>query len=173
LNEIANSGTINKTIVQGLGQVAEIDNAGNIKFLNADPLGSIVLETDITGTVLSQYEYQPFGELSSIQSSITNGGETNYLFTNQEFDPESDLYYYNARYYNPKIGRFISMDPAYGHADDVLGLNGYVYVRNNPLKYVDPSGEFEEQVRLLNQLLIQNSDTFNSTQCVLCLRGRG
>ncbi|EKD94394.1 MAG: hypothetical protein ACD_26C00068G0001, partial [uncultured bacterium] len=54
---------------------------------------------------------------------------------------ESELYYYNARYYNPRLGRFISRDPFLGRDGDTLSRNGYTYVKNNPLKYVDPSGE--------------------------------
>ena len=144
LNEVGGDGTITTSMVTGVGAVAEIDATGNVTFLNADPLGSTILETNSTGIVLSQYEYQPFGDLASLQSTQSDSSETNYLFTNQELDTESELYYVNARYYNPKTGRFISLDSAYGHTDDVLGLNGYVYVRNNPLKYTDPSGEIEE-----------------------------
>jgi len=68
---------------------------------------------------------------------------TSYLYTGQEFDPESQYYYYNARYYDPAIGRFLSRDPFSGRDGDVLSRNGYIYVKNNPLKYVDPSGEIE------------------------------
>ena len=64
-----------------------------------------------------------------------------YLYTGQEFDSESELYYYNARYYNPLTGRFISLDPVLGETGSVLSRNGYIYANNNPLKYVDPSGE--------------------------------
>ncbi len=59
---------------------------------------------------------------------------------------ESELYYYNARYYNPKLGRFISRDTALGKDGDSLSRNLYIYVKNNPLKYVDPSGEYGEEV---------------------------
>ncbi|MBN2086711.1 RHS repeat-associated core domain-containing protein, partial [Candidatus Peregrinibacteria bacterium] len=62
----------------------------------------------------------------------------------QERDEETDLYYYGARYYNPDIGRFTSLDPWSGDIKDPQSLNKYSYVRNNPLKYVDPSGEIVE-----------------------------
>lgn len=74
--------------------------------------------------------------------------ETKYLFTGQEYDPESELYYYNARYYNPRLGRFISRDRVLGRDGDILSRNGYIYVKNNPLKYVDPTGDFEEECSL-------------------------
>ncbi|MHC4463932.1 MAG: RHS repeat-associated core domain-containing protein [Planctomycetota bacterium] len=59
------------------------------------------------------------------------------MFTGRRFDIETGLYYYRARYYNPHIGRFMQTDPV-GYAD---GINWYLYVKNNPLAYVDPSGQ--------------------------------
>jgi RHS repeat-associated protein len=57
-----------------------------------------------------------------------------YMFTAREYDIETGLYYYRARYYNPYIGRFLQTDPAY------QGMNWYAYCMNNPLNYTDPSG---------------------------------
>lgn len=58
---------------------------------------------------------------------------------------KSKLYCSNARYYNSSLGRFISRDPVSGRNGNSLSRNGYIYVKNNPLKYVDPSGEEEEK----------------------------
>jgi len=57
-------------------------------------------------------------------------------FTGRQFDIETGLYYYRARYYNPYIGRFLQTDPI-GYGD---GMNWYVYCKNNPLRFLDPSG---------------------------------
>jgi RHS repeat-associated protein len=59
-----------------------------------------------------------------------------FRYTGREWDQETGLYYYRARYYDPSIGRFISEDPAGYNA----GMNVYRYVRNNPLLFVDPLG---------------------------------
>lgn len=98
------------------------------------------LLTNDQGEVIAEYEYDAFGSIVGKSGSA----ESNYLFTNQEFDNESELYYYNAKYYNPTLGRFISRDPMLGRKGDVLSKNSYIYVKNNPLKYVDPTGEIEE-----------------------------
>ena len=64
------------------------------------------------------------------------------MFTDQEFDVETGLYNYNARLYDPVIGRFISPDSIVQAPFDPQTLNRYSYVRNNPLIYTDPSGHF-------------------------------
>ncbi|MEE8414588.1 MAG: RHS repeat-associated core domain-containing protein, partial [Dehalococcoidales bacterium] len=64
---------------------------------------------------------------------------TDKKFTGQRLD-STGLYYYNARYYDPVIGRFISADPIIPNPSNPQSYNRYSYVLNNPLKYVDPSG---------------------------------
>jgi len=61
-------------------------------------------------------------------------------YTGQTYDAESGLYYYNARYYNPELGRFIQADTIVPDAKNLQAHNRYSYTENNPLKYVDPSG---------------------------------
>jgi RHS repeat-associated protein len=70
-----------------------------------------------------------------------HGGEVkqSYGFTGREWDKETGLYYYRARYYDPKGGRFISKDPIGFEGGDV---NLYRYVGNDPVDWVDPSGLF-------------------------------
>ena len=99
--------------------LAQEDSSGNLSLYYADALGSI-----------AGYDYDAFG--NSLGSAIPGG----YAFTGREWDPETNLYYYRARYYDPKIGRFISEDPI-GFAG---GLNFYSYVGNNPVNAVDPFG---------------------------------
>ena len=61
-------------------------------------------------------------------------------YAGEYYDEESGLYYLRARYYDPSIGRFISMDSYEGDITNPLSLNLYTYVENDPLSYVDPSG---------------------------------
>ena len=85
---------------------------------------------------------------------------TNYRYTGQENDPNSNLYYYGQRYYQPEVGRFIQPDPVSKYLTDPQKLNQatgqdlqeflenpqklneYSYTINNPVKYTDPTGEF-------------------------------
>ena len=76
-----------------------------------------------------------FGVCRNSQGNL----DTDKLFTGQRLD-DTGLYYYNARYYDATIGRFISADPFVQDITNPQSLNRYTYCLNNPLKYVDPSG---------------------------------
>ena len=92
-------------------------------------VSNIVL-TDDNQNVLVRYEYEVFGAIRN----QTGTSDNTRKFTGKEFDADSNLYYYAARYYDPHIGRFTQRDPA---GD---GVNWYAYTYNNPLKYTDPTG---------------------------------
>ncbi len=101
-------------------------------YYHYDALGSVVALSDADGETVQVYEYDVYG-----QPAAADPGHPNpFAFTGRRFDPETGLYYYRARYYNPTIGRFLQTDPI-GYAD---GLNAYAYCRNNPLSWADPSG---------------------------------
>jgi len=86
-----------------------------------------------TGTLDSSIVYLPFG------ATRTGSVNTPKEFTGQRLD-STGLYYYNARYYDATIGRFISPDTVIQNFANPQNLNRYSYCLNNPLKYVDPSG---------------------------------
>ena len=72
-------------------------------------------------------------------ATLTNCS-TNYKFAGYEQDSETGLYYAFARYYNPRLGRFMSADPLGGNIGDPQSLNRYAYVANNPVNLIDPHG---------------------------------
>ena len=88
--------------------------------------------TDAEGGVVQKISYFPFGETRTNEGVATN---INYLFTGQESDPETGFYNYNARLYDPKIGRFISADTLVPDPFCSQDFNRYSYVKNNPIKY--------------------------------------
>jgi RHS repeat-associated protein len=96
----------------------------------ADHLGSVMRVTDSTGTPALTRDYDPWGNL--LQGSTTGG----HAFTGREWDSETGLAYYRARFYAPQLGRFLSEDPA----RLVDGANSYRYVHNIPVSGRDPSG---------------------------------
>ncbi|MFZ5774657.1 MAG: RHS repeat-associated core domain-containing protein [Thermodesulfobacteriota bacterium] len=105
-------------------------------FLHADGLGSIAAITALNGGVAQRYEYSAFG----VRKKYEPGVDTAYGFTGREWDQETGLYYYRARYYDPQAGRFISRDPIGFAGGDV---NVYRYVLNNPVNAIDPYGLFQ------------------------------
>ena len=118
------------------GRIAQLKE-DNLSYLYQDHLGSNVLVTDSNSEPLGKaLSYFPYGSFVAIQPF----SHSSYLFTGQEQDPEIDLYNYNARLYNPRIGSFISADILDRGAGNSQGLNRYSYVVNNPLRYTDPSG---------------------------------
>lgn len=120
-------------------------------YLTTDHLGSTRVVTREDGSVKARYDYLPFGE--EIPASIGGrsgiagyGGvdTTRQKFTSKERDSESGLDYFGARYHSPQQGRFTSPDPIFFQKTmlvDPQAWNLYAYVRNNPLKFVDPKGE--------------------------------
>jgi len=74
--------------------------------------------------------------------SSTGTTPTDYLYTGQRLEAEIGLYFYNARFYDAKLGRFTQADTIIPGAGKPLALDRYAYVANNPLKYTDPSGHY-------------------------------
>ncbi|MBI4209440.1 MAG: RHS repeat-associated core domain-containing protein [Deltaproteobacteria bacterium] len=118
-----------------------VSQAG-VDYTHLDAVGSASIVTRGDGAVAQAIQYEPFGE------SRSGSAATLFLFTGQESDESSDLYYYEARYADLTVARFISSDPigpsAYLH--DPQQLHRYGYARNNPLRYIDPTGGFNKTI---------------------------
>ncbi|MCP4536565.1 MAG: RHS repeat-associated core domain-containing protein [Chloroflexi bacterium] len=129
---------------------------GVVQYLHADHLGSTSLATDENGVEApgSHTLYYPYGE----ERWSASGGTltTDYGFTGQRRERGIGLYDYNARFYDPVLGRFISADTIVPDPGNPQSLNRYSYVLGNPLRYIDPSGHLTEDA--LRQLLGDNYD---------------
>ena len=126
-----------KHIFAGSARIAskQITTTGDISYYHPDHLGSTAVVTNQSGADAGEFIYFPFGE-----SYPTDNQAVHYKFTGQERDNETSLYFYGARYYDARIGRFISADAVVQSRRNPQFLNRYSYTMNNPVLLVDPSG---------------------------------
>ena len=106
-------------------------------YYHPDHLGSSSYITNLDGEVVQHIEYVPFGEV--FVEERNNIWNTPYLFNAKEFDEETGLYYYGARYYNPRLSLWISTDAL---KEKTPNVSPYIYTDNNPIIYIDPDGNF-------------------------------
>jgi RHS repeat-associated protein len=108
------------------------DSTAKVYYYHTDHLGSIRAVTDQNGKVVYNSDYLPFGTRFTKDSDF----DELHGFTGKEYDPDIGLYYFNARWMDPELGRFLSEDPA----ADSNNPNLYSYCGNNPVLYTDPTG---------------------------------
>lgn len=106
--------------------------SGSTSYYEADGLGSVTSLSNSSGALANTYTYDSFGNLTASTGTLTNS----LRYNAREFDSETGLYFYRARYYDFSAGHFISEDPI-GLND---GINEYVYVKNDPPNLLDPTG---------------------------------
>jgi RHS repeat-associated protein len=106
--------------------------SGTTAFYQQDGLGSVTSLSSLTGTLSNSYTYDSFGNLTASTGSLINP----FQYAARDYDPETGLKYYRARYYDSTAGGFLSEDPARFWA----GVNFYEYVDNSPINEFDPSG---------------------------------
>ncbi|MEM7128869.1 MAG: PKD domain-containing protein [Chloroflexota bacterium] len=111
-------------------------NGNGVLYLHGDHLGSTILVTTNSGQIASEKRYYPYGE-----ERFKDGNQaTDISFTGQRIEFGFDLMDYQARYYSPRLGKFISPDTIIPEPTFSQDWNRYMMVRGNPLKYTDPTG---------------------------------
>jgi RHS repeat-associated protein len=132
--------------------VTVIDTGGvgaKVLYAVKDHLGSTMALSDATGGLAQQMAFSPFGKRRTAGWAQAmdiptawqiNTTQTDKGYTGQESLDTVTLVDYNARLYDPKIGRFLSTDPLIGHPGSTQSINPYSYVENNPLNKTDPTG---------------------------------
>jgi len=126
-------------VFAGGNRIARITGT-NVNYYHSDSLGSTRLVTTSSGSVSFADNYQPFGQ----DNGSPTGYET-YKFTGKPWSAAIGLYYNYLRWYDPSIGRLISLDPLTGVFSIPQSLNRYVYAGNAPTLLTDPSGAAEEE----------------------------
>ncbi|HBU69586.1 MAG TPA: hypothetical protein DEE98_04295 [Elusimicrobia bacterium] len=128
-------GNATKNIYANGKLIATKKNTGELNYFHSDHLGSTNLLTDGSGNVVSTTTYTPYGAMYQ-----TSGTSASRKYTGQIFDSGTGLYYYNARYYDPLLGTFITPDTIVSNPYNPQNLNRYSYCLNNPIIYTDPTG---------------------------------
>ena len=133
-----------------------------LTFFHTDAIGSVRAITDETGTVLRRYDYLPDGQETSNEGSGATGNRVR--FAGKERDTETGygstwlpVDYFGARYYQAQLGRFTSVDPVFTWEENLVDpqrWNRYSYVRNNPLRHVDPDGRALETLWDIGQVIM-------------------
>ena len=126
--------------------LAQGASAQKVTYYHNDVLGSPVVATDATGAVVWKETYRPYGQayLNSSAASTERIG-----FSGKPYDRSTGLSYVGARYYDPFVGRFLSIDPRPSDDEDVHSLNRYAYANNNPAKHIDPDGHSPVDIAFL------------------------
>jgi RHS repeat-associated protein len=135
---VCDNGSCTKMIFAGSQRVAQKEVGGATSYYHADHLGSTSVITDGSGVNVEDLAYYPYGD------TFLDVGSKNvkFKYTGQEKDDSTGLYFYQARYYDAFLGRFIQADTIVPDPLDPQALNRYSYVLNNPILYTDPSGHF-------------------------------
>ena len=134
------NGAVTRTYAYGLQRISENRQVGGTwtpSFYGYDGHGNVRLLTSSTGSVTDTYTFDAFGRLISFTGVST---PNNYLYSGEQYDPNTFLYYQRARYYQNATGRFWARDPVEGVQCCGMSWNPYLYVRDNPVNASDPKG---------------------------------
>jgi RHS repeat-associated protein len=134
IEETNSSGAVVARYSQGfnIDEPLAMLRSATTSYYHADGLGSVTSLSSSAGSLAQTYGYDSFGKQTSSSGSLTNP----FQYTAREFDPETNLYFYRARYYAPVLGRFLSEDPLRFK----VSADYYSYVWNRPLVLRDPFG---------------------------------
>jgi len=170
---VSGGGKVTKHVFAGTTRVATRIQGSTARdnflyYYHPDHLGSTQYVTEANGAVYEHVEYFPFGETWVNEG----GGNINYFFTSKELDVETNLYYFGARYYDPRTSVFQSVDPIIGSylsgkpnggVFNSVNLSLFSYTAQNPVRFIDPTGQSNEDYEKAN-ILAQNKKGFNKPE---------
>lgn len=125
-----------------------------LTYVHTDALGSPIARTNSAGSVIQTSEYEPYGKLLNRPNDDRPG------YTGHVMDSASGLTYMQQRYYDPAIGRFLSVDPVTADATTGDNFNRYKYAANNPYRFTDPDGRQEMGAERFNDAFAKDPAAF-------------
>jgi RHS repeat-associated protein len=133
------NGVVQRRYTYGKQRISEtqlINGAWVTSYYGYDAQGNVRQLTNESGVVTDTYDYDAFGNLVNHAGNTPNV----YLYRGERYDPDMNMYYMRARWYNPVTGRFMSRDPEEGKPQDPASLHKYLYAGGDPVNKVDPTG---------------------------------
>tara|TARA_B110001454_G_scaffold101549_1_gene95925 strand:- start:21165 stop:22202 length:1038 start_codon:yes stop_codon:yes gene_type:complete len=135
--------------ISSQGVSAGVSNQSGVLYYLKDHQNSVTEIANEAGNVIQKFEYSSFGEIQKIKDGSDNvvsfnqaPVKTSFTYSAREFEPETGLYFYRARYYDSSNGRFLQQDLDPGNLETQNSIvNKYTYVGNIPTMYSDPSGK--------------------------------
>ena len=112
--------------------------ADTVTYFHNDLVGSPMAATNQAGQVVWRETYRPYGDRQRLEPASS---ANEIWFTSRKEDPRTELIYMGARYYDPRIGRFLQPDPVGFVEANIHSFNRYAYANNNPYRYKDPDGQ--------------------------------
>jgi RHS repeat-associated protein len=137
--------TVTRRYTYGLQRISQAQS-GMASFYVYDGFGSVRQLTDSAGAVTDTYDYDAWGNAVNVTGSTPNV----YRYRGEQYDPDLNLYYLRARYFNPLTGRFLTTAPERGRIADPKSLHQYLYAGGDPVNAIDPTGRPDFISRALN-----------------------
>ncbi len=122
--------------IRGIDLIVKTDNGEAPAYYLHNAHGDVVNLVNGGGEVLNRYTYDAFGNTASYSEAVAN----RFIYAGEQFDKITGEYYLRARYYDPATSRMLTEDSYRGDIRDPQSLNLYTYCSNNPIRYIDPSG---------------------------------
>jgi RHS repeat-associated protein len=164
------SGAVQRRYTYGFQRISQtqfLNSAWTTSFCGYDGFGSVRQLTGPTGAVTDTYDYDAWGNAVNVTGSTPNV----YLYRGEQYDPDLNLYYLRARYFNPLTGRFLSRDPAAGHLGIPATLHKYLYAGGNPVNSLDPSGRDPVEYVVLLGKAVKAAAVLDIVGCVVSIAG--
>jgi len=141
------------------GSLLSMNYNGSEYFYITNMQGDVIELIDINGNSVAKYKYDAWGNILYQTGSMAD--ENPYRYRGYRFDEDSGLYYLQSRYYNPEIGRFISSKGTLSSSGSIISPNNYVYVKNNPITYLERSNLIHGSAKNGVPVLINNENSSN------------